>query len=160
MKKNSGKLALAIAIIVLLIPTIALSGCKEDASAMTPPVNKASSQLILQISLRKEQIESPTSQRLAQMKSMGMQAQDLAIQRIYIYLYQPLTGAQTGDLKALGLILYPDSWMPPASNNRTGFMLADMPVDKLNDLAAKNFIVSLDTAEKPSQPQTDMRIGG
>ena len=72
------------------------------------------------------------------MQMMGMQAQNVGAQRIYIYLYQPLTPTQVSDLQTLGITLFPDSWRPPAGNNPSGFMLADMPVDKLDELAARN----------------------
>ena len=160
MTPHRGNLALLVAMVFLFIPTIALSACKEDTKSSASPVNKVSSQLTLQISLRKQQLERPSSQGLAQMQSMGMQSQNIALQRIYIYLYEPLSAAQVSELEALGITLYPNSWMPPAGNSRTGFVLADMPVDKLDDLAAKSYIVSLDTAEKPLQPQSDVQTGG
>jgi hypothetical protein len=53
----------------------------------------------------------------------------------------------------MGIIPYPDSWIPPVSGHPTGFIVADMPIDKLSELAGKDYVVSLDTAEQVFQPQ-------
>jgi hypothetical protein len=89
-----------------------------------------------------------------QMQQMGMQTADLNVQLIYIYLAQKLTTDQAAELTALGITLYPDSWIPPVSNHPDGFMLADMPVNKIDQLAAKDCVIRLDTAEIQAQPQT------
>ena len=57
----------------------------------------------------------------------------------------------------MGITIYPDSWIPPAGNNPDGFYLADMPVDKLDALAAKDYVIRLDTAEKQLKPQSDLK---
>ena len=114
---------------------------------------KASSTLLLQVALRQQQLASPTSERLSQMQSLGMKTENIGIQRIYIYLSQKLTTAQAEDISALGITLYPDSWIPPVGNHPTGFILADVPVDKLDALAAKAYVIKLDTAESKSEPQ-------
>jgi hypothetical protein len=56
-------------------------------------------------------------------------------------------------LTGLGITIYPDSWIPPLANHPNGFVLADMPVDKLDALAAKDYVIKLDTAEQQLQPQ-------
>jgi len=87
------------------------------------------------------------------MQSMGMKTDTVGIQQIYIYLSQPLTTSQADELRTLGIILYLDSWIPPVGNHSTGLMLADMPVNKLDMLAAKNYVIKLDTAETKAEPQ-------
>jgi hypothetical protein len=174
MKGHKSKLNLVGVLILLIVPLVSLSACDEGSTnnpsgsltysntnlPINSPSGKVSSQLMLQVSLRMAQIENPSSQKLAQMQMMGMQEQNIGVQRIYIYLCQPLTPAQVSDLQSMGITLYLDSWISPAGNNPRGFMLADMPADKLNDLAAKDYVVSLDTAERPSQPQSDVQTGG
>ena len=115
---------------------------------------KASSTLLLQVSLRLQQLTNPTVNRLSQMQSMGMKTDNIGIQQIYLYLSQPLTSSQADELRSLGITLYPDSWIPPTANHPTGFMLADMPVDKLDMLAVKNYVIKLDTAETKALPQS------
>ncbi len=156
MRKRYSGLRLTSLLFVLLFLPIAFTSCLQNGST-SPPANKATSELTMQISLRKNQIKSPTQERLAQMQTLGMQAQVLNVQRVFIYLFQPLTPSQESELKALGITPYLDSWVPPAGNNSTGYLLADLPVDRLADLEGKPYVVSLDTAERMSQPQSDVK---
>ena len=87
------------------------------------------------------------------MKNMGMRIDNLEIQRIFIHLNEELSQSQIEELKAMGVTLYLDSWIPPVGAHPTGFILADMPIDKLEELARKDYVVRLDTAEQMLQPQ-------
>jgi hypothetical protein len=129
-----------------VLPLIACTGEIETNE-------KASSLLLTQVTLRKEQIAEPDPERLEIMKDMGMSVDNLAIQRIFIHLAQEPSQSQVAELEAMGITLYPDSWIPPVGEHPTGFMLADMPVDRLADLAAKKYIIRLDTAERQLEPQ-------
>ena len=115
--------------------------------------DKISSQLLTQVNLRKEQIAEPSSDRLELMRNMGMQVDKLEIQRIFIYLEQAPNASQVEELEAMGLTLYLDSWIPPVGAHPYGFLTADMPVDKLEALAEKDYVVKLDTAERKLEPQ-------
>ena len=150
---------LGILITLLIILGIASLSCSDNPAPVSSPGNttsstKISSSLQIQASLRKAQLASPTPERLAQMQSQGMNVSNLSIQRIYIYLKQPLTPSQTSELQSLGITVYLDSWIPPVGNNPEGFYLADVPVVKLDTLAAKDYVVRLDTAEKQLRPQS------
>ncbi len=114
---------------------------------------KVSSQLLTQVNLRKEQLANPTSDRLGIMKNMGMSVDNLEIQRIFIHLTRELNPAQIEEIETMGITLYLDSWIPPVGDHPTGFILADMPVDKLETLAEKDYVVKLETAERMLQPQ-------
>jgi len=143
----------------ILLTVAALGALATAACAGSPAANtKASSALLAQVYLRQQQVSAPTAERLDEMKAMGMQTETIPTQRIFIYLSQPLTPAQAAELQALGVTAYPESWIPPIGNNPTGFLLADMPVGSLDSLAAKDFVVRLDTAERQLQPQA--RPGG
>jgi len=124
--------------------------CVENPVTQT----KASSTLLSQVALKQQQLASPTVERLAQMRSMGMRTDNIGIQRIYIYLSQQLTPTRADELRALGITLYLDSWIPPVGNHPFGFLLADMPIDKLDTLAAKDYVLKLDTAETKVEPQS------
>ena len=113
---------------------------------------KASALLILQIDLRKKQLADPVPERLEQMKAMGMRTENLGVQRIFIHLAQEPTAKQLNELEAMGIIPYPDSWIPSAEGQSAGFMVADMPIDKLDELAGKDYVVQLDTAEQVLEP--------
>jgi len=130
---------------------LGLSGSACSQNSLTQ--QKASGALLVQIALRQQQADKPTIERQSQMQQMGMQIANLNVQRIYIYLAQKLTANQAAELTSLGITLYPDSWIPPVGNHPDGFMLADMPVGKIDQLAAKDYVIRLDTAEIEAQPQ-------
>jgi len=116
---------------------------------------KASSLLLMQVDLRKAQMAEPTAERLRQMQAMGMRTEDLTSQRIFIHLSQQLTQSQLKELQDLGITVYVDSWIPPVEAHPTGFMLADMPIDKLYDLAARDYVIRLNTAEQLLEPHAE-----
>ena len=118
-------------------------------------VGKASTLLLLQINLREKQLAAPTSERLEQMEVMGMRTENLGMQRIFIHLAQEPTAQQIDELEAMGITPYPDSWIPPVGGHPTGFIVADMPIDKLDELAGKDYVVRLDTTEQVIEPQTE-----
>ena len=90
------------------------------------------------------------------MQARGMRIEDLGRQRIFIHLAQEPTAKQLNELEAMGVTPYPDSWIPPVGEFPTGFIVADMPVDKLDELAGKDYVVQLDTAEQLLEPQNDL----
>ncbi len=154
-------LAIATLLFIIMIGMSTLSCSNSDQTTPNSLTqSKASSLLLLQISLRREQLASPTPERLVQMQAQGMNTTNLNIQRVFIYLKQQLTPAQASELQALGITVYLNSWIPPAGNNPDGFYLADLLVGKLDALAAKDYVVRLDTAEKLLQPQSDLSKGG
>ena len=114
---------------------------------------KVSSQLLAQIKLRKEQIADPIPDRIEIMKNMGMRTDNLKIQRVFIHLNKKLSQSQIEEIVAMEIILYLDSWIPPVGGHSTGFILADMPIDKLQALSEKDYVVRLDTAERLLEPQ-------
>jgi hypothetical protein len=149
-----GIVSLIILIIALSIPSFSCSKPSSEASDTVQTLNpKVSSILALQINLRKAQLSSPSPENLAQMQNLGMNITSPGIQRIYIYLKQKPSSVQLNELRSLGITIYPDSWIPPVGINPTGFILADLPVDKLNELVSKDYVVKLDTAEIKSDPQ-------
>ncbi|MFC1964940.1 S8 family serine peptidase, partial [Chloroflexota bacterium] len=77
-------------------------------------------------------------------------------QRIFIHLNQELSTSQLEELEAMGLTVYLDSWIPPVKQHPTGFIIADMPLGKLPELARKDYITSLDTAERILKPHNDL----
>jgi hypothetical protein len=140
-------LALFCVVVVLGMSSIS---CSDNSTTRA----KASSVLLLQVGLRKQQEATPTQERLVQMQSQGMNTTTIGTQRIFIYLNQQLTPSQVNDLQSLGVTVYPNSWIPPVGSHPNGFVLADMPVDKLDALAAKDYVVNLDSAEVQSQPES------
>jgi len=114
---------------------------------------KISSLLLTQVNLKKEQIKNPNDERLNLIKEMGMRLDNLENQRIFIHLERELNEAQVKELQNMGLILYLDSWIPPVGAHPTGYIIADMPVDALDELVEREYIIRLDTAERVLEPQ-------
>jgi len=118
---------------------------------------KVSSLLSLQVDakLRCQQFP-PTAGELSMMQAGGMNTEDLEMQRVFIHLAQEPMAKYLDDLKAIGIIPYPDSWIPPVGKFPTGFIVADMPVNKFGTLVGRDYIVQLDTAEQLLEPQNDL----
>jgi len=77
-------------------------------------------------------------------------------QQIFIHSEEMLTPSQMEELESMGLTLYPESWIPPVGSHPTGFIVADMPIDKLDELAAKDYVATLDTAERYLEAHNDL----
>jgi hypothetical protein len=115
---------------------------------------KATSLLLIQINLRRQQLADPSPERLEQMQLMGMNTEDLEIQRVFIHFVQEPTVEQLDELESMGITPYPESWIPSAEGPSAGFLVADMPIDKLEELIDKVYITRLDTAEQALEPLT------
>ncbi len=90
------------------------------------------------------------------LQAMGMKLGDINKQRIFIHLDQPPNQSQIEELESIGLTLYLDSWIPPTGNHPQGFIVADMPIDTLEGVASKDYVVRLDSAERVLEPQNDL----
>jgi subtilisin family serine protease len=118
---------------------------------------KISSLLQMQVQLRKSNIEQPRPERLSAMQGMGMKtaADKMDQQRVFIHAKRKLSASKIASLEKIGVIVYEDSWIPPLGNHPTGYVIATMPVDRLYDLAAKSYVVRLETAERMLMPKND-----
>jgi len=120
------------------------------------PEAKVSSLLALQVEAKMRYQQLPlTAAATSTMQAEGMNTEDLETQRIFIHMPQEPTAKQLKEMEAIGIIPYPDSWIPPVGEFPTGFIVAEMPVDKLGALAGKDYIARLDTAEQLLEPQND-----
>ena len=135
--------------VLMLVTAAATLSCAEKMDYMS----KVSSTLLQQVELRREQIASPNAERLKQMQDMGLSTADLDKQLVFIYVKEPLSAVQAEDLNTLGVKVHADSWIPPVGSHPLGFFIAQMPVDSLEALAARDYVAKLDTAERQSLPQ-------
>ena len=133
--------------VLLLLLLVSCLDTKETAN------EKISSLLLIQVNLKKEQIKNPNDERLNLIKEMGMRLDNLENQLIFIHLERKLNEAQVTELQNIGLILHMDSWIPPVGAHLTGYIIADMPVDALDELVEREYIIKLDTAERVLEPQ-------
>ncbi len=137
----------------LILPAWVLISCTHS-----DVIDKKVSNLLLnQINMRKEQMAKPTAERLELMRNMGMQVDNLELQRIFIHLAQKPSQSEVEELQNMGIVLYLDSWIPPVGAHPTGFLTANMPVDKLEALAEKGYVVKLDTAERKLEPHGSIK---
>ena len=133
--------------VLLLLLLVSCLDTKETAN------EKISSLLLTQVNLKKEQFKNPNDERLNLIKEMGMRLDNLENQLIFIHLERKLNEAQVTELQNIGLILHMDSWIPPVGAHLTGYIIADMPVDALDELVEREYIIKLDTAERVLEPQ-------
>ncbi|MFC2036290.1 FG-GAP-like repeat-containing protein, partial [Chloroflexota bacterium] len=139
----------------------------DSVEAQEPDTSlKVSSLLALQVQDKLRAIEArgvpvfpEESQQTGQLGIL--QGQDIGLesldkQRIFIHFTQKPTQSQIVELEAVGITPYLDSWIPPLENHPTGFILADMPIDKLQILAQKGYVIRLETAERMLEPQNDL----
>ncbi|MEN8614416.1 hypothetical protein ABFB09_03900 [Dehalogenimonas sp. THU2] len=152
MRKFPGYTFRTLSLLIAGVFLLALASCFSTGPDQQL-TEKASLELISQMNLRLSQLEQPTETRLDEMLAQGMNVDDLRLQRLYIYLTGPLDPSQITDLHELGITLYMNSWIPPVGAHPYGFLIADAPVDALEELAAKAWVVKLDTAEGIIQPQ-------
>jgi len=139
------KMACGIALVMAVLLTLGCSGSE-------PANTKTGSLLQTQVNLKKEQLVNPTDDRLIVMQSMGMRVDNLKSQRIFIHLQELPDDSQVKEIESMGVILYLTTWIPPLDNHPTGFLLADMPVEKLVELAEIDYIIRLETAERALEP--------
>jgi len=169
MKKNKliGQI-FAIAIILILLATgLPFSGSLSVTVPVvsadnSSSVSKISSLLSLRIMMKTRYLAQAGNMPQGQVALPGADIQasgdltQLNHEKVFLHFMQRPTTANLSELAALGVTAYPDSWIPPVGSHPTGFILADMPVDKLDALAAKDYIVNLNTAEKTAYPQNDV----
>jgi len=130
---------------------VAMTGTTSCAVKIDP-MSKVSGALLEQVELRREQITTPDAERLEQMQDMGLLTENLTRQRIFVYVREPLSTAQAEDLITLGVNVHKDSWIPAVGDHPLGFFIAEIPVDILEELAARDYVVRLDTAERQALP--------
>jgi subtilisin family serine protease len=158
LKKNN--LAPLLPIIGILILLFVNSFCPVSitANSITTHQNKISS--LLSMHVRLKQIQTSTSTQ-STMPLYGMEQNTTAgttlinSEKIFIYLAKQPTPAQISELNSLSVSIYPDSWVPSVDNFKNGFVMAEIPVDKLDLLTTKSYIVALDTAEQELFFQND-----
>ncbi|MBI2934428.1 MAG: hypothetical protein HYY29_02535 [Chloroflexi bacterium] len=127
-------------------------GATATATPNDTAMRKVTPSLLTQVEMRQQEMKQPSPQRREQMQAMGMDVTNIPLQRIFIHMVSLPADAQVQDMRTMGVVLYLDSWIPPAGGSPTGFLLAAMPVNVLRDLASRDYVVKLETAEKLSQP--------
>jgi len=95
-------------------------------------------------------------QSLTPVDLSGDEFTDPNYEYIFIRFHEEPGEFETAELASEGITLYPDCWIPPVGDFKTGVMPAKMPVEKLDFLAGRNYVVGIDTAEARFSPQNDV----
>lgn len=134
-----------------------LTRIKNETEKSSRIEKKMSGLLRLQRNLRNSYREQPTSERLNAMRKMGMKIIEAEIDRqlIYIHVKRKLSASRVESLKKAGVVVYEDTWIPPLENHPTGYVVASVLMDRLYDLAAKPYVVKLETVEQVFLPKND-----
>ena len=64
-----------------------------------------------------------------------------------IYFDEKPAPSEFNRIENIGVELFPESWIPAMQNHPYGFMIAKVPVDKVNILLAENSVVKIGSAE-------------
>jgi subtilisin family serine protease len=150
--------------IIMIVPLV-LSGivpapatlAEEDAGGKISSILKAQVEAKLDIKENGPLADNEISV-LRPMLEEGQGPSALTGQKVYIYCEEKPDSAKISELEAMGLTVYPDTWIPPVMSHPAGFLQADMPLDKLDEVAVKDYVVRLDTAERVFYPHNDAAV--
>ncbi|MBI4330027.1 MAG: PKD domain-containing protein [Chloroflexi bacterium] len=87
---------------------------------------------------------------------IGRPLEEASRQKVFIHSAERPGPAQLAELRAMGIAVYPDSWIPPVGRHPTGFFYAESPVDQIQVLAARDYVSRVETAEMASKPLNDL----
>ncbi len=76
--------------------------------------------------------------------------------RAFIYLQNKPDTQKLAELALINVTAYPDSWIPPVGSHPHGFITGSVPLNKIGELAAKPYVILIDSAETQSAPQNDL----
>lgn len=143
--------------ILLLLCLLMGSLSVPPRSSATPlePTGKLSALLRYQLELKREFLAHPDDV-VGQALEIATGAQwDPHRQRLFVHLAAPPDLLLLQEMQAMGIRPYPETWIPPVGVHRTGFIIADAPVEAVEPLAALGPISRLETAEQVARPKND-----
>ncbi len=157
--KNLSRPAGILALLVLLL--LSFPPAPRQAAAQQPFTgSKISGRLEMQVRQKNNYLQNggtrPEGVIAPELK--GKPAAEIATQKVFLHFRQPPTQSQLAELQGLGVKVYPDSWIPPVGKHPTGFVYAEMPVSRLPDLAAKDYLISLGTAEVKTRSKNNLAV--
>ncbi len=92
--------------------------------------------------------ERPAGQEINEESGTDMNTTGSSERRVYLYFSETPSSGQLEDLEEMGVTVFSHSWVPPAGAHPAGFLLADIPADKLKQVEALEFIVRVELAEE------------
>lgn len=82
-------------------------------------------------------------------------SQEAIKQKLFLHFVSNPSTSQLKELEELGTTVYRDSWLP-AQGDSVGFMLAEVPVEMVAELADKDYLVRITSAEQTARPHNDL----
>jgi len=160
MEKKLIKKSISIGIILLLIEASTipiLSGNNYESKDESK--SKITGLLYQQIEDKTQYLKNPPiDHEIDITKAIENKKEQLLKQKIFLYFTQKPYNKQIEELEDLGVSIDLASWIPPLNNHPFGFLTADMPIDKLEEIADKEYIKMIDTAEQIYEPQNDQAV--
>jgi subtilisin family serine protease len=139
-------------ILVLVFTLFGFFLFQPGPMAADDPGSKISSSLLKAIKARTTQRQPHVSGTLQE------PALDPLNVSVFIYTHSRPDAAQAADMSSLGVTAYTDSWIPPVGAHPQGFITALVPISKVNGLAAKDYVIRLESAEGQSYQMNDVAV--
>jgi hypothetical protein len=128
----------------LLITTACVFiGCMQQAGFE----NKLSPELMHQMELKGQFLLSRDIVLFEQIQEEGLSTDNISIQKVILYFNEELDAQNDTRLKEQGVKIIIDSWIPAMAGNEYGSLIAEIPIDKIEETMKNDFIIRIDTAE-------------
>jgi subtilisin family serine protease len=156
---KTGRFILSLVLMVSLAAGMAVVPVHFASADGTPHMAVIDSLLSLQVEAKLHMQEAgPLDEGSTNVLNIpsGDTVPSLMTQKIFLYSNARPSSAAINELQTLGLSVYGESWVPPVGRHPNGFVIAEMPVDKLYQVAALDYVVRMDTAERYMSPMNDL----
>lgn len=139
--------------ILLVIFVFSLLGIGVGQSSAGKNVeDKIGAHLRAQIKEKESFIKAPTSAKYKGLKSLGMK--EARKHSVFMHFKKKPNKRQIKSLSRLS-VETSESWIPPNNIHKTGFIVAQVPLDKIQKVAKKYYVKKMETAEGVLNPQND-----
>ena len=119
-----------------------------------------SSESIIELELASKIASSEVFEQLKEKKYLKQLNPEVADEKLdyillTIYFSEKPSVDKMLNFENAGAELFPESWIPPLENHPYGFMIAKVPVDKVNALLSENFVIKVGSAETMLEPNNN-----
>ena len=88
----------------------------------------------------------------------GILNKDQTTEKVVIYFSEYPSAIEIASLELLNINCFLESWTPPLPNHTYGFILAELPAEKLIEALTLSFIKKMDTAEYENFPHNNAGV--
>lgn len=124
-------------------------------ASSSEPADKLGAFLRYQLSLKREFAAAPDGVLGEALAMAGGGRWNPLRQQLFVYCAAPPDLLLLERMQILGVRAYPETWIPPVGVHRTGFFLADAPIEQVEALAGAGEVLKLESAERAATPQND-----